>query len=570
MKVWIGLTLALLPLWTFAQVGVNTTAPAATLDVVASNPAAPEPNDGLLIPRVNSLSATNPGALQRSMLVFLTTTQGVRTPGFYYWEDSISDWVKLSTALDSNWTDGGGFLYPTAGSTTDVSIGLTGSSGSARLQILSSNRPYGIVNQMMDMGGPTLHGLYNQIESTSGDGIGVFNFFPNDGNQFGVHNAMASFSGDKTGMINYMNGTGILRGMANQVSGDTFQGVYNNIDHTGMAYGMYSILQPTDTGTSFGTYSQFSGWNSMANYGAYNQFGNVNTPLQYGLFNNFSFLGSGGHWGQYNLFQNVSGNNYGLENQMWTSGADQAVGVYNQINGGTLIYGLHNQLVGEQGTVGMYNLISGSGTLAGTVTRIENSISPSNVYGHQVDIAGSAQGTGNKYGFYSSIDSGADGDHYGIFSMVTKPGSFAGYFMGDVRVSGALTIGDVNPYTMPTADGMPGAQLTTDGSGQAGWTSGMVKPYTTTASLTGAYFLDSSHYTVRIFNGISNVVLPSAAANPGRIYIIIGSNGIAPKSLTTLGGIIYDDVTQSFINTINANQRFMLQSDGIDWIVIGN
>lgn len=568
MKCW--LWLALWPMWVSAQVGINTNAPAATLDVVASDPGAPAPSDGLLIPRVSALSALSPGALQHSMLVFLTTTQGIRTPGFYYWDDSLPDWVKLSSALESQWTDGGGFLYPTAGSTTDVSVGLTSSSGLARLQLLSTNRPYGIINQVTDMGGPTLRGLFNQIEATSGDGIGVYNFFPTDGNQFGVHNAMASSLGDKTGMVNYMNGTGMLRGMANHVLGDSFQGVYNDVSHGGLAYGMYTIFQPTDAGTSFGTYTQFSGWNSMANYGAYNQFGNVNTPLQYGQFNNFSFLGSGDHWGQYNLFQNVSGSNTGVENQMWTTGADRAVGLYNQINGGTIIYGVHNQLVGDQGTVGMYSLISGNGSLAGTVTHFENSSSLSEVYGYQVDIANSLSGPGNKYGLYANIESGAGGNHYGVFSQVTKPGSYAGYFVGNVRTQGELTVGDFNPYTFPVADGPAGAQLITDGSGQANWSSGMVKPYTTTGTSTGAYFLDSFQYTVRVFNGVSSVVLPAAASNPGRIFIIIGSNGIAPKSLTTLGGIIYDDVTQSFINTINANQRFMLQSDGIDWIVIGN
>jgi hypothetical protein len=114
--------------------------------------------------------------------------------------------------------------------------------------------------------------------------------------------------------------------------------------------------------------------------------------------------------------------------------------------------------------------------------------------------------------------------------------------------------------------------LQSDAIGNASWAAipvNTVKPYVTTGATTGIYTIQLSEYTIRVFNAISEVRLPSAVGNTGKIYIIIGSNTISPKILSTSGGNIYDDVTNTFINTINANERYTVQSDGTDWIVIG-
>jgi hypothetical protein len=74
---------------------------------------------------------------------------------------------------------------------------------------------------------------------------------------------------------------------------------------------------------------------------------------------------------------------------------------------------------------------------------------------------------------------------------------------------------------------------------------------------------------VRVFGGVSEVRLPNAVGNLGKIFIIIGSNGITNKVFSTSGGVIYNDVSNTLITTLQQNQRFMVQSDGTDWIVIG-
>lgn len=88
---------------TKAQVGVNNTNPQATIDITASNITNPANNDGILIPRIDQFPATNPTAQQHSMIVYLTTTVGSNTPGFYYWDNTTTTWLPFSSSSTSNY-----------------------------------------------------------------------------------------------------------------------------------------------------------------------------------------------------------------------------------------------------------------------------------------------------------------------------------------------------------------------------------------------------------------------------------------------------------------------------------
>lgn len=96
-------------------------------------------------------------------------------------------------------------------------------------------------------------------------------------------------------------------------------------------------------------------------------------------------------------------------------------------------------------------------------------------------------------------------------------------------------------------------------------------PYVDTGSSTGTFTVDDTHHTIRVFNDISTLALPDASTMPGRIYTLIGSNGMSAKTITVAGGgIVYDDVTNTTVNSLNGNTRLRIQSDGGIWIVIGN
>lgn len=98
---------ALFYLQIFAQVGINTTDPKSLLDIPASNAGTPTATDGILIPRISAFPATNPGADQNGMLVFLTTTVGSNTPGFYYWEQASTSWIPVGNNANTGWKTSG-------------------------------------------------------------------------------------------------------------------------------------------------------------------------------------------------------------------------------------------------------------------------------------------------------------------------------------------------------------------------------------------------------------------------------------------------------------------------------
>jgi hypothetical protein len=100
----------------YAQVGIGTTNPKSMLDIVASNSASPSSTDGLLVPRISAFPATNPGANQDGMLVFLTTATGGYYKGFHYWDNTIGSWI----AYNDEWKDG--FAPQTRGDYSDDMI----------------------------------------------------------------------------------------------------------------------------------------------------------------------------------------------------------------------------------------------------------------------------------------------------------------------------------------------------------------------------------------------------------------------------------------------------------------
>ena len=95
------LTLLLFSQALFAQIGIGTTAPEASLDVQSVA------NGGMLIPRVALTSTTDnttvvntdSGALAESTLVYNDGTGGLTPAGFYYWKGT--QWEKLADNTDS-------------------------------------------------------------------------------------------------------------------------------------------------------------------------------------------------------------------------------------------------------------------------------------------------------------------------------------------------------------------------------------------------------------------------------------------------------------------------------------
>lgn len=313
------------------------------------------------------------------------------------------------------------------------------------------------------------------------------------------------------------------------VNGGKGNGVLNDIQGTNSTeiYGIKNNITHTGSGTKYGIYNTLS-YGSGKMHGVYNIISAATSPTneQNGVFNHFSGNNSATHHGMYNKFSGTGdGNN---------------IGIYNEIgqNGNGLYYGMYNQITGNGTTAkyGIYNTLSGNGV-------------------------------GSKYGVYTLISNDTGGTDYGIYSDVTKAGSFAGYFLGKVSIGTSVATN----YILPANRGIANQIMQTDGLGNASWVTQAVptiKPINTISSVT--YNITTTDYTVRILESVSNVQLPSATTNTGKTYIIIGANGISAKTITTLGGTLYDDASGTNITALNAGNRYMVQSDGTNWIVIGS
>ena len=177
--------------------------------------------------------------------------------------------------------------------------------------------------------------------------------------------------------------------------------------------GIRTRIITNDNSVHFGFRNELSGNGFGTHRAVFNLLSGNGTGSQYGIENTITNKGDANHYGVNTILSGIgSGIKYGVRNTM---------------NAGTgAFYGVHNQLSG-----------SGDGVMRGTNNNINNSGNGGH-FGVINNLFGT--GSGTKYGSFNVIATTAGGQHYGVFSKAEKAGAWAGYFLGNVRVSQDVTV----------------------------------------------------------------------------------------------------------------------------------
>lgn len=326
---------------------------------------------------------------------------------------------------------------------------------------------------------------------------------------------------------------------AGYIGDPTYDGSFNFINGN-TAFGANSMLNPTiNFASQFGVRNTAFGVNVMPGLTT----GRINVGVgEFALFSNTTGIGNTSI-GSGSLFSNISGaSNVAIgRNALTTSNSDNNTAV---------------------GFAALRQNVSGTNNTALGFEALRGVLGTGNIgIGYQ---AGRLETGSNKLYIENSNADANNALIYGDFSTAPKV----------LRTNGQFQIGNptVTGYAFPTSRGTNTQFLQTDGAGATTWAAIPVNtalPYANTGASTGIYSIALTQYTIRVYNGVSEVRLPTAVGNIGKIFIVIGSNGIGSKTFSTSGGVIYDDVTNTNITVINPNERYTVQSDGTDWIVIG-
>ncbi|WDF46036.1 tail fiber domain-containing protein [Chryseobacterium sp. KACC 21268] len=323
----------------YCQMGINTTAPQAVLDITGMDISNPTNMDGLLIPRINQFPAINPTATQNSMLVYLSiptpaaSTFGINDTGFYYWNYSQLKWI----GLDSSKTT---WLLSGNGSTVD-GINYIGTSDDVPLSFRINSQKAGRLSST-----ETFYG-YKAGNSNVGNfntAIGESSLFSNSTGNHIVAIGSNSMHSNLTGTENTAVGANAMHdnttASANTAIG--YEALYSNTKSGENVAVGYQALKSNqkDSNTGVGYQSLFSNTNGDSNTGIGKESlrnsttGNANTGL-----------------GREALRMNTSGNNnsgFGtnsLRNN--TIGNDNTAGGYislfsNEVGSGNSAYGINS------------------------------------------------------------------------------------------------------------------------------------------------------------------------------------------------------------------------------------
>lgn len=202
--------ISLLSVKSNAQVGINTSTPASTLDVIAKNATGSASNvDGLLVPRVDRLRAQSMTSVPTSTMIYvnnvvtgtqLGATVNVDTVGYYYFNGTA--WVKMKSTdtTDLNIYNSNGSLtgnrIVTQGANT---LAFTGTATNA-FSVDGSTFSVDAANDRVGIGTATPHSQLQLGSTVTNRKIVMYETGDNDHEfyGFGVNSGIMRYQADRT------------------------------------------------------------------------------------------------------------------------------------------------------------------------------------------------------------------------------------------------------------------------------------------------------------------------------------------------------------------------------------
>jgi hypothetical protein len=240
MKNYAILSILLLAFPCFAQVGIGTTTPKATLEIKSTNETAPASTDGILIPKINNFPATNPTANQHGMLIWYSNTTNPALEGFYYWNHTQTKWIPLFSS-EKGWS-----LTGNASTTDDHFVGTT---DDKPLRFRVNNQPAGEITTTSDN---VSLGINSLPTTTTGSGNIALGSNSLEQNTTGVYNTAIGLNALLNNTVGHHN-TAIGRatlysnttGLGNIAIGNNAL-FKNTVNNSNLAIGTSALYELTD------------------------------------------------------------------------------------------------------------------------------------------------------------------------------------------------------------------------------------------------------------------------------------------------------------------------------------
>lgn len=205
-------------------------------------------------------------------------------------------------------------------------------------------------------------------------------------------------------------------------------GLYSdNAKAGGTNFGVVAAATGNTTGISYGLFGA-SLSPSGTNYGVYGTATTASTSTNYGVYGTASNSGTGGAWAGY-----FSGDMQATGHLLAATAAGTEAAIGTSIN--------DQRKLNLYTNADVFGLFSENGTTSGERYALYGTAT-GNTSGYSYGVYGrSASGAGHNFGVWGEASTPTPYTNYAIFGTASNSGggpAFAGYFMGDVRVTGAL------------------------------------------------------------------------------------------------------------------------------------